>query len=297
MISPVEPVIPTVDQDLAAVCSVVEAAGGAGKVHWAAATLVTSGGRQVILTTDRGRGWMPPGSVVPADVVLPWVHPESARWEGLSDPGRVIVEYAAAVGGHLTALASTYGQPAVAAGMPFAIADPSARAHPEMLIGQVVDRVRLQVPMRHQIEARAITDPQRQREQALWLAIDAHDQAVRAGIEAPGRAAMLNALQADLPRLNHHHWIDALPWVRVDTEYADQVERERAGRIDVRDVPIGEVDTSGSVRRALIDSHATEALLALRNPVAGSALADALYAWSMASELVDVADGSARVLA
>lgn len=240
---------------------------------------------------------MPAGSVVPADVVLPWSHPESARWEGLSDPGRVIVEYAAAVGGHLTALASTYGQPAVAAGMPFAIADPSARAHPEMLIGQVVDRVRLQVPMRHQVEARAITDPQRQREQALWLAIDAHDQAVRAGIEAPARAAMLSALQGDLPRLNHHHWIDALPWARVETEYADQLERERAGRVDVRDVPIGEVDTAGSVRQALIDSHATEALLALRNPVAGSALAEALYSWSMGAELLDENAESARVTA
>ena len=51
------------------------------------------------MTSDRGRGWVPAEAFLPADVVMPWSHDDSARWEGALDPARVIVEYAAAAGG------------------------------------------------------------------------------------------------------------------------------------------------------------------------------------------------------
>ncbi|WP_342314661.1 hypothetical protein LIX17_25795 (plasmid) [Mycobacterium avium subsp. hominissuis] len=279
LVPPVSPVVSFGDQDLATVRSVVEAAGGAAHVHWAAGMVVTSGRRQVVLTSDRGRGWIPAEAFVPADVMSPWSHEDSWRWEGLLDPARVIVEFAAAAGGQLTALATTFSSaPAVAAGVPWALVDGTDRAHPELLSGPVVTRFELQVSTERRRAVKTITDSVKQREQVLWLAFSADEKAG----SSPTRLRMLTTFRDQLSRIDNARWVAALPWEPLEEEHHQLCVQERAARVDVRDVPVGQVDTEGGAGRALLaQAYATEAVMALRNPVALRALADATYSWSM----------------
>lgn len=266
------------DLDLATVRSVLESAGGGSVVSWAAGMVVTGGRRQVVVTTDRGRGWLPPGVLLPADVVMPWAHEDSAAWEGLLDPGRVIVEYAAVVDGELTALASTRSAPGVAAGVPFVFADPVTRPRPDLVDGPVVEREKLQVSAVRLAAAAGIEDPDGQRRQALWIA---HDAATKAGDVSAGRRAILGSLVAD-ERLLEPGRIERLRWDALVAENGALWEQDRAARVDVRDAAVGRLDHDpGGCREFLVQSYATEAVLALRNPVARQALMDALYAWSM----------------
>jgi len=275
----ISPITAFVDEDLAAVQRVVEAAGGAAEVQWAAGMVVTSGRRQVVLTSDRGRGWVPAQTFLPADVAMPWSHEDSSRWEGLVDPARVIVEYAAAAHGQLTALASTFSSPpGVAAGVPWAFVDGTDRAHPELLSGPVVTRFELQVSEARRRAVKHIADSVEQRKQILWLAFNADE---RAGT-SDTRHQMLTILRDHMGRIDNARWVAALPWERLEEEYHQLRVDERAARIDVRDVEVGELDTAGGACRPLLaQAYATEAALALRNPVAQRALADATYSWSM----------------
>ncbi|MCV6991637.1 hypothetical protein ACFPZH_21930 [Mycobacterium bouchedurhonense] len=280
---PANPLVAFGDQDLAAVRAVVEAAGGAAHVHWAAGMLVSSGRRQVVVTSDRGRGWVPAESFLPADVMSPWSHEDSSRWEGLIDPARVIVEFAAASDSQLTALATTFSSaPAAAAGVPWALVDGTDRAHPELLSGPVVTRFELQVSTERRRAVKHITDSVKQREQVLWLAFNADEKAG----SSEARRRMLSIFRDQLRRIDNPRWVASLPWEQLEEEHHQLCVQERAARVDVRDVPVGQVDTEGGAcRRLLAQAYATEAAMALRNPVALRALADATYSWSMLLDL------------
>lgn len=276
---PASPLVAFGDQDLAAVRAVVEAAGGAAHVHWAAGMLVSSGRRQVVVTSDRGRGWVPAEAFLPADVMSPWSHEDSSRWEGLIDPARVIVEFAAASDWQLTALATTFSSaPAVAAGVPWALVDGTDRAHPELLSGPVVTRFELQVSTERRRAVKHITDSVKQREQVLWLAFNADEKAG----SSEARRRMLSIFRDQLGRIDNPRWVASLPWEQLEEEHHQLCVQDRAARVDVRDVPVGQVDTEGGAcRRLLAQAYATEAAMALRNPVALRALADATYSWTM----------------
>lgn len=277
------PIAPIFNEDLARVRAMVEAAGGAAEVHWAAGVVVVGSQRQLVVTSDRGRGWMPAGAVLPFDVVLPWAHPTSSRWEGVRDPARVIVEYAATVGGRLAALASTHSSaPAVAAGVPWAFADGSLNAHPELVGGQVVTRFELQICESRRAAVNGIGDPFEQRQRALWVAFDADS---RAG-SSPVRQAILSEVRAHPSRMDDQRWLSRLPWDELADQYRDTCARERSGRSDVRDVEIGALDVEAAGGRALLaQAYADETVLALRNPVAERSLRDAVYSWNMLVDL------------
>lgn len=275
-----------VDMDLAMVRTVLETAGGGSTVRWAAGMVVTGGRRQVVVTTDRGRSWFPPNVLLPENAVLPWKHEDSARWEGLLDPARVIVEYAAAAAsGTLTALASTHSSaPGVAAGVPFAFADAVQRPRPDLLGVPTAGRETFAVSAARLVAADAITDPHDQRRQALWIA---HDAVEKADDASSVRRSILAALNAD-PNLLEPKKIDRLGWVALTNENEVLWERDFAARIDVRNVDIGRLDTGGGASRPfLVQSYATETVLALRNASPRQALLDALYSWSMLLELID----------
>lgn len=279
---PASPIAAVGDRDLATVREVVEAAGGADAVHWAAGMVVTSGRRQVVLTSDRGRGWVPAEALLPADVVMPWSHEDSIRWEGLLDPSRVIVEYAAAVGGQLTALASTFASAPAVAGVPWVPVDGTDHAHPELLSGPVVTRFELQVSEARRRAVKHIVDSVKQREQVLWLAFNADEKAG----SSETRHKLLSMCRAHLGRIDNARWVASLPWEQLEEEHHQVCVQERAARVDVRDIPVGQLDTEGGACRSLLaQAYATEAAMALRNPVALRALADATYSWSM---LIDV---------
>lgn len=277
------PLAPIFSEDLARVRSVVEAAGGASEVHWAAGIVIIGDQRHLVVTTDRGRGWMPAGSVLPVDALLPWRHDNSSRWEGLRDPARVIVEFAAAEGGWVSALASTHSSaPAAAAGIPWVFADPTEQPHPELVGGAVVTRFELQVSQARRDTVRAITDPFAARQQALWVAWDADSKAG----SSPRRAAILEALERHPERAEDQRWLSQLDWPTLELEHHEVCVAERAARVDARDVPVGEVDTGGGRGRGLLaQAYADETVLALRQPVAERALRDAVYGWSMLLDL------------
>lgn len=276
------PIAPVFNEDLARVQAVVEAAGGASQVLWAAGIVITGAGRQLVVTSDRGRGWLPAGAVLPADVVVPWSHPDSFRWEGLRDPARVIVEFAAAVGGRISALASTHSSaPAVAAGVPWVFADGTEQAHPELVGGLMVTRFELQVPQRHRANVRSIEDPFSQRQKALWVAMDADS---RAG-SMPARSAVLAGLHAGHQRIGDIRWVNSFDWAALEEAHREVCAQERASRVDVRDEAVGAVNTGGANRGLLAQAYAMEAVLALRNPVAERALMDAVYSWTLLLEI------------
>ena len=260
--------------DVDRVRRVVEAAGGASQVRWAAGIVAIGDRQRLGVTSDRGRGWMPAEAVLPADVFLPWRHPQSRRWEGLRDPARVILEFAAASGGRVVALASTGGPPAVAAGIPWAIADTTEHAHPELVGGPVVTRFEVGVPAGLRGQA-ATVPPQELRERAFWAAYDA---ALKLGLTVP----LLATIEPNVHRIGDLRWLNSLNWGGVVAEHTDLCGQERAERLDVRDIPAGRVDTGGAGRRYLARAYAAESLLAVRTASPEQALRDALYAREMA---------------
>jgi len=220
--------------------------------------------------------------VFAADVVLPWTHPASARWEGLRDPARVVIEYTAAVGGQLTALASTHSSaPALIGDVPFVIADATDRPRPDLLAGPVATRIDLQVPDKfRQDAARLADDPLKQRGTALGMAY-AHREWLR-----PAAAQLLAKLQDEQPELENRSWMAARNWDAVVDECSMLQEREHAARIDAHAVEVGALDTDGGgCRRYLLQLYAAETLLAQRNRTAFMTIDDALYCWSMVRQL------------
>jgi len=276
------PITAVLDPDLARVRAVVEAAGGATDVSWAAAIVVdTVGTRRLVVTSDRGRGWIPASAVLPVDSVLPWSHPQSSRWEGVRDPARVIVEFAAAVRGRVAALASSHSSaPPAAAGLPWAFADGTVQAHPELLDGPLVTRFELQVPASLREKAAAITDTDGQRAQALYCAIEAD----RIAGSTPIRRAIWEPMNEHRTRLGDRRWLAQLPWEALENAHQQTCDRERRARVDARNVPLGELDSAGAGRGELAQAYADEALLAMRSPGA-DCLRDALYAWQMLRQI------------
>jgi len=281
-----------IDEDLAAVRVLIESVGGFPDVNWAAGTVVTGGRKLIVITTDRGRGWMPASTILPGNVELPWQHSESSRWEGLFDPARVIVEYTAAVGGALTALASTqFSAPRGAGNVPFApVIDPSTHPHPEMLRtvlllhGDTATRSILQVDPPVLAKAQAIIDEDERRKVALGCAYKSveHADAITGGAVTRGEICrrildQINAAPGRNPRRIEHQ-LRSL-WEQLEAEHATLLDQERAARADVRDVPVGKLDTAGApdYRALLAHTYTAEAVLGLRTANAAGALENAVY--------------------
>ena len=265
--------------DLASLQAVISASGGS-TVGWAAGMLATDAGSRIVVTTDRGRGWLPEHVLLPDGVVWPWEHEASQRWEGLLDPARVILEYAAASGGELTALTSTRASaPAVAAGVPFEVAEAGNRPRPDLLGGPLVPREHFGVTPERFAAAVGISDPLDQRRQAIWIAYEAVKEAGLTSSSA--RSSILTSLLGGDGMLEHRR-ISQLPWDGLVAENEAVWDAERAARVDVRGVGLGDVDTGGGrCREFLLQSYANEALLAINQASSYRALMGALYAWSM----------------
>ena len=291
-------------EDLAAVRITLEAVGGGDHVQWAAGMVAVSGSKQLVVTSDRGRGWMPPNAVLPANIELPWRHPEAAQWEGLLDPARVVVEYAAAVGGTLTALASTtmFSPPGVVADVPFAYVDATERAHPELLTssilrGPIATRIELQVDQKWRDEARAVTIEAEQRQLALNCAYAAHIDAEKLS----GGVGHSDARQRLFDVLRNRQGVapariaEVRPlWDELENERVALRDLEHAARVDVRDVAIGQLDNSGGDGLPyLVQGYATEAALGLLTASAAGAFSHALYYWAMLHKYPPTADAVA----
>lgn len=292
----IAPVVPgpsgLIDEDLAAVRVLVEAVCGFPSLNWAAGTVVAGGRKMIVVTTDRGRGWMPAGTVLPANVELPWKRSEASRWEGIFDPARVIVEYTAAIGGALTALAATqFSAPRSVGNVPFApVIDSSTHPHPELLgavlllRGTTATRSTLQVDPKFLAAAQAITDDDERRTRALGCAFEAieHADAISGGEVTRGEICrrilgQVNDEPTHNPRRIEHQLRPL--WEQLEVVHTTLLDQERAARADVRDIPVGKVDTGGApeYRVMLAQTYAAEAVLGLRTLDAASALENAVY--------------------
>lgn len=276
------------DPELSAVRSVLEGAGGGGQVHWAAGMFVTGGRKQLVVTTDRGRSWMPPQVRLPADVVLPWNHPQARLWEGLSDPVRVLLEWGAAQeGGEFTALSGSRASASESLTVaPFTVANIGEDPRESKGADNRVPRSYFGVPQDARTEAELITGDRAKREQALWAAIDA---VRRVGLGGPA-AYIVEAMHADPQLLLPGRAID-LPWGSLEAEHDRLKQYEIQSRRDVRMVPLGRIDEEPSIdsRRALVQLYAMESVLGLRQISPDQVLADALYSWSMQKAELKVA--------
>ncbi|WP_131806844.1 hypothetical protein [Mycobacteroides abscessus] len=276
------------DPELSTVRSVLEGAGGGGQVHWAAGMFVTGGRKQLVVTTDRGRSWMPPQVRLPADVVLPWNHPQARLWEGLSDPVRVLLEWGAAQeGGEFTALSGSRASASESLTVaPFTVANIGEDPRESKGADNRVPRSYFGVPQDARTEAELITGDRAKREQALWAAIDA---VRRVGLGGPA-AHIVEAMHADPQLLLPGRAID-LPWGSLEAEHDRLMQYEIQSRRDVRMVPLGRIDEEPSIdsRRALVHLYAMESVLGLRQISPDQVLADALYSWSMQKAELKVA--------
>ena len=288
-------------EDLAAVRITLEAVGGGDHVQWAAGMVAVSGGKHLVVTSDRGRGWMPPNAVLPASIEQPWNRSEAAQWEGVLDPARVIVEYTAAVGGVLTALASTnFSPPSVVAQVPFVYVDATERAHPELLTspilrGPTATRFDLQIsPGLRKSASRYITEPE-QRQQALACAYAAHLDAetLSEGVWHSDVRPRLYAVLQDRQTVAPTRITEVRPLLdELKNEWLTLRDSEHAARVDVRDVAVGQLDNSGGAGLPyLVQGYATEAALGLFNSSAPGAFSCALYHWARLRDYV--ADSSA----
>lgn len=76
-------------------------------LNWAAAYL-TRGPEPLLVVTTTDAGWLPLGTIVPAGVRVLWNVPTAAAWSTVDDPVRQLVEFAAAEGYAIHAVATTH---------------------------------------------------------------------------------------------------------------------------------------------------------------------------------------------
>ncbi|NUS92852.1 MAG: hypothetical protein HOQ36_10625 [Nocardia sp.] len=181
-------------------------------VDWAVAVLRHPSGVSAFVTSNEGRGWLPAGLFLPAEVSLPWLWAvsEGSGWEGVADPARVLVEFAIAwgakSGSKLSALVSSQPMDPVL----------GARLGTVALAGSVAasDTMDLRSPAAGMLDRLGITSSPRLLDRAagvadrdiavrcLELAVDAHIRVGRAELatvdtmEAPEiRLRILRALR------------------------------------------------------------------------------------------------------
>lgn len=268
------------NEDLELLRRILRAIGGGDVVGYAAAVVVSDGGRQVVLTSDRGRGWMPPGVVIPAEVTSPWDYAESLAWEGLIDPCRVLREYAEAQG--VTVAAIVTSRYVLPAGIPAEHVEVSQRAHPELLRGRLNSRVEWQAAELADT-LQSWPHPEDSHRQAMACAWLAHQEAAdpddRRG--AVLRGVFDRARQG--VRTHEHRAAGAgAAWQPLLERWAALGFDEVRARVNPAGVDVGRLDDSGAAatRPRLATLYADEATIALLRP-GPEARETALYSAAM----------------
>lgn len=277
----------------------------ASDVEWAVAVVRISAGRIVMLSSTEGRGWLPSGLFLPAEIVLPW------RWdvlfdalardaltvlEGTTDPARILVEFCAlARQGNIpiTALASSAPIPD---GVRASLGDDVAF---EGSVLPAVSPVDLTAPGVGLLDRLALAGSQELLQQEAVVP----DTEIRATCLALAQAADagVRAAGSGDPELSAHHVrrqriLDALQDGRaVPVSWWDEIRVSggaaamRARRVDVSPTPVGGVGSdlpeTDVVRRSTFERRADELLLLL---VAGEpdrqTLRDAFYTYGQITE-------------
>ncbi|MBY8862742.1 hypothetical protein K7711_40175 [Nocardia sp. CA2R105] len=225
------------------------------------------GGVAAFVTTTEGRGWLPAGVFLPREVSTPWVWSaaDGSAWEGISDPARVLAEFALAwgakTGARLSALVSS--QPIDGelhrqlSGVPV---QGSVSAAPTMDFScpapGLADRLEL-VGAPHLLERVSAVPTEGIAGRCLELAVDAHLRVARSGSGAAsslGTAALRERiLQASRQgRAVPDEW-----WAELRDADDLTTASMLSLRADVSRVPLGEL------RSESVDGQSASALCAM----------------------------------
>ncbi|MBF6074945.1 hypothetical protein IU498_09935 [Nocardia beijingensis] len=290
-------------------------------LEWAVAVGRAPVGPIVLLTSTEGRGWLPPGLFLPAEVAIPWrwdfilnsaARDSMAALEGITDPARILAEFGSRGTRRrnirISALVSSAAIPGnvrAALGDDVAVEDWVNAAESAVDLtapgaGQV-DRLTLAGSDELLEQAAAVPDAQI-RAKCLELARAAHAgvQAAVSGVdgEISGnrvvRQRILDAMSAGRP-------IPMSWWDGVRAAHERAAAELRSRRLDVSGVPVGaRLDIAGTeaLRAAVFERRADELLLLLG---AGGAdrqtLRDMLYSYGQIVEHPQFPAGARTVAA
>ncbi|MFE9575205.1 type VII secretion target [Nocardia sp. NPDC006044] len=263
---------------------------------WAVAVLRGPGGAAVFITSNEGRGWLPAGLFLPRMVSTPWLWDEllgeddAARWEGVSDPARVLAEFGLVWGpkanARLSALASSgpigaglrtrFGEAAMAD-----MVGPSLDVDLRNATDDTTDRLGL-IGSADMLDHVAETADSAIRGACVELALDVHARLARTGSSpVPGaesrrlRDRILAMAQAGQPV--PEQW-----WEELRDSDGLLVASMLSQRIDAGQIGLGElrIADEGSALRALVfERRCNELVLLLAGETTRQTLRDAVYAY------------------
>ncbi|MEW1735377.1 hypothetical protein AB0346_05435 [Nocardia beijingensis] len=276
-------------------------------LEWAVGVGRTPFGPMVLLTSTEGRGWLPPGLFLPAEVAVPWawdsVFGATARnaiatLEGTADPARIIAEFGSLVRRSKLRLSALVSSAAVPDGLRAALGGEVAIQGSVSAAKSGVDLAapgvglvdRLALGGSSELLRQAATVPETEiRATCLQLALSA-DAQVRASVSSSDR-------EISLHRIRRQRILDALHtglpippgwWDEVRAADDSMAAALRSRRVDVSHVPLGirpGVSGADAVRGMVFERRADELLLLL---AAGEpdrqTLRDALYSYGQITE-------------
>ncbi|WP_069164511.1 hypothetical protein [Nocardia altamirensis] len=278
---------------------------GALVTEWAVGVLRAGviGAPSYVVTSTRGRGWLPRGLHLPVEIALPWVGQtelDSQQWQGLADPTRIIAEYA-------TLMSERFGTElaAVAASVPSALKnalpDEAAFAHSSLadpdidLAGPTPATMhRLQATWPHMVEQIESVDQARVFDECLGLAWSAADTTPCWDVASPAGYTCVQLRGLILQALHHHTPVDPQWWVELAEADVLLDEAARACRRSPGpSVPYGALPTEDP-QFAMISAEcaANETVLLLRED---PALADVYYAYRQLRSLLRLDDAQTPV--
>lgn len=260
---------------------------------WAVSVLRHPGGVGVFLTSNEGRGALPAGLYLPRQVSTPWVWEiaRNAPWEGISDPARMLVEFATVwrtvSGARLSAVTSSQPIAAkVAAAVPSVSFEGEITAAPELDLAAAAPGLldRLGWTAAPRLLARVAAVPDRALgDQCARLARDAHDRLAASlggvvdGLGSAGMRAHLLSLVRRRQPVAAHLW--------QELRDADDLLAALmlSHRIDVSAIPLGELRFDGrgralkAVRALHLERCCNELVLLLADTAERAQLRDAVY--------------------
>jgi hypothetical protein len=272
---------------------------------WAVSVMRGPAGVGVFITSNEGRGWLPPAVFLPREVSTPWLWDEAldpegagagAPWEGVSDPARVLVEFGVAWGpladAKLSALASSgpidAGLRAQLNDVPMqGLVGPAYDVDLRVFTPDTADRLGL-TGSASALERVASVDDSSIRARCTELAAEAHAQVVRTVPSTPDVAAVRRLREAILTAIQEGRPLPRTLW--DDLRDADDLLAAAllSRRVDVGRVDVGalRVDDEAAALRALVfERRCNETLLALASEESTrQSLRDAVYAHSQIVE-------------
>ncbi|MEU0539019.1 type VII secretion target [Nocardia sp. NPDC005978] len=265
-------------------------------MSWAVSVMRGPAGLGLFLTSNEARGWLPPAVYLPREASTPWNWTEFlareaesgvAGWEGVSDPARILVEFAREwghkAGAQLSALASSGPIDAQLRAMLSDVAtaehvSPEASVNLRVFTADTTDRLGLTGAV-ESLEFMASVEDSAVFEQCLRLANDGHRRWGRAPVTSEAgmsyriRERILDTL-AENRDVSEHLWqalhdADALLAAEVMTR-----------RHDTSRVPLGHLRPSHDpvLHHLQFERRCNELLLPLATTPTRQTLRDGLYA-------------------